>query len=418
MKLEKILSLIMAAVMPFPLFLAGIASTYEKIPALAILAGISGGIISWFLGQLLGASLKKAKKKSVYIVRAASVILGIIIAVICEIVIFALSLGSLAPIFLPVSYIFWYWSGFRVGSKQALISSFVMGAYGVEAVLMYLICHSFNENASFYIIILTILITVLGALLINSRQLSRLSLRGRSENKLLTKSCLRFNLKATLFFCGILLFAFSFSGIGARWLWEGIKAVIRFFVYLMSIFSVFLSKSEEYDPEEISAFVPVQVNENPWSEILIWIAVIILIIVFFKPLVKLLKNLYRAVIRRLGRETEEEPDLDYTDIYRESDSKPSSKNSFKKALRAFSREKNTEKKFRLGYKAFMIGLNERNLELAPCDTPTAHLQKGRSLTQSESLDISVEKYCRVRYDDLTPTKEDCEVLGEVLREIK
>lgn len=417
MKREKILSFIMAAVIPFPLLLTGLASTYETIPTFIIVGGIIGGAICWFLGQILGIFLKKANKKLIYAVRSSSVLLGVGIAVLSEIVIFSMKMGSLAPIFIPVAYIFWYWFGFRAGGEQALISPIILGAYGVEAVFMYPICNSFNQKASFPIIIITAFVTVLGALLTNFRQISGLSLRGKSENKLLTKSCTRFNLKATLIFCGIVLFAFFFCGVGAKWLWEGIKTFFRYIIYLMSLLSTLLSQ-DEYDPEDISDPSIIQITENSGGKYLIYVIAVILAIIFFKPFVKAIKNFYRYIMEKLGRGTEKTVQLQYTDIYQESGTKRTAKNTFKKAYRAFLREKDNKTKFRLGYKAFLIRLREKEVELAPPDTPTDHYEKGRTVTESESLSAVTDKYCKVRYDDNIPTKEDCEVMRELLTELK
>ena len=418
MKADKLLSLIMAIMIPFPFLIAGMASTFEKIPSWAIVGGIAGASVSWLLGQLMGGFLKRTGKKAVYIIRALSVTVGIILIVLCETAVFMAGMGSLSYIFIPLSYIFWYWFGFRSGSQQRLISNMVMGGYGVEAAFMYPICASFNKSAAFYIIILTALLTVLGALLINFRQVSGLSLRGKSENRLLTKACTRFNVKTTLIFCGIILFAFFFCGVGARWLWEGITAVIRYIIYLMALLGAMMDGGSDFELGNTTDSPPFQITENHWDKIFIWIAYIILAIIVYKPLVKALKRLYRLIMSKLGRETAREEETDYTDIYQETERGHSRENTFKKAFKAFLREKNTEKKFRLGYKAFMTGLKAKELKLLPSDTPACHLENGSTLTQSESLYKSVEKYYSVRYDGIIPTKEDCDVMKALLKEIK
>ncbi len=418
MKADRFLSLFMAVLIPFPLLLTGIVSTFEKIPLWAFAFGIAYAVVSWLLGQLIGGFMKRAGKKAIYIVRAVSVTVGTVIVVFCEIAVFMLGMGSLAPIFIPPAYIFWYWFGFRSGSQQRLISNMIMGGYGVEAAFMYPICASFNRSYAFYIIILTALLTVLGALLINFRQVSGLSLRGKRENRLLTKACTRFNVKTTLIFCGIILFAFFFCGVGAKWLWEGIKAVIRYFIYLMAWLGSIMDGGGDFELGSDSASPPIQVTENHLDRIFLWIAYIVLAIIVFKSIVKALKRLYRLIMGKLGRERAIEEETEYTDIYQETDRKHTRENTFKKAFRAFMREKDTQKKFRLGYKAFMAGLKAKELELLPSDTPNRHLEKGSALTQSESLYKSVEKYYGVRYDGIVPTKEDCDVMKTLLKEIK
>lgn len=418
MKTDKLLSLFMSVLIPCPFLLTGIVSTFEKIPPWAFAFGIAGAVVSWLCGQLMGGFLKRAGKITVYIVRVVSVTVGIVLVVFCEIAVFVLGMGSLAPMFIPSAYIFWYWFGFRTGSQQRLISNMVMGGYGVEAVFMYPICAAFNRSYAFYIILLTALLTVLGALLINFRQVSGLSLRGKSENRLLSKTCTRFNVKTTLIFCGIILFAFFFCGVGAKWLWEGIKAVIRYFIYLMAWFGSLMEGGDEFELGNDPTSLPFQIKENNLNEIFLWIVNIIISVVSFKPLVRAVKKLYRFIMEKLGRETASTKENEYTDIYQETDRKRTRENTFKKAFKAFMREKDPQKKFRLGYKAFMAGLKAKELELSPSDTPNCHLEKGSTLTQSESLYRSVEKYYSVRYDDAVPAIDDCDVMKRLLKEIK
>lgn len=417
MKAERTLSPIIAAIIPFPLLITGIASTYEKIPAQVILGGLAGAVIVWIIGTLFGVLLSRSKGKRIYITRFSTAAAGIVLTVLSEIVILILGMGSLAPVFIPAAYVFWFWLAFRVGSRQSVISPIVLGGYGVEAAFMYPICNSFNHKAAVSIIIITAVVTVFGALLINFRQVSVLSLRGKSENKLLTKSCARFNIKATLIFCGIVLFAFFFCGIGARWLWEGIKAAARFIVYLMSLFGSMIDKAE-YDPGETPDSPFMQITENEGSKYLIWILAIILAVIFFKPFVKKIKNLYRRIMTKLGKTDIRTEELQYTDIYQDSSTGGMPKDTFKKAYKAFLKERNNTKKYRLGYKAFMVGLSEKELDLYPSDTPKEHCEKGRALIQDSKLDSIVDKYCSVRYDDINPNREDCEAMRELLKEIR
>ncbi|MDE6724015.1 MAG: hypothetical protein K2J79_00265, partial [Ruminiclostridium sp.] len=398
MKTDKLLSLFMSVLIPFPLLLTGIVSTFEKVPLWAYAFGIAGAVVSWLCGRLMGGFLERAGKRAVYIVRALSVTIGIVLVVLCEIAVFTLRMGSLAPMFIPAAYVFWYWFGFRTGSQQRLISNMVLGGYGIEAAFMYPICASFNRSLAFYIILLTALLTVLGALLINFRQVSGLSLRGKSENRLLSRACTRFNVKTTLIFCGIILFAFFFCGVGAKWLWEGIKAVIRYFIYLMVWLGSLMDSGGDFELGNDPNSPPFQITENRLGIIFLWIAYIVLAVIAFKPLMKALKRLYQLIMSKLGRERALETETEYTDIYQETDRKSVRDNTFKKAFKAFMREKDLQKKFRLGYKAFMAGLKAKELELLPSDTPNCHLEKGNTLTQSENLCKTVEKYYGVRYD--------------------
>ena len=129
MKTERTLSLIIAAVIPFPLLLTGIASTYEKIPAELIAGGLAGALIAWVAGDSLGALLNRIEGKKIYIIRILTVAAGVVTALLSEIVIFSLKMGSLAIMFIPAAYTFWLWLGVRAGSRQNVIYPIVLGGY-------------------------------------------------------------------------------------------------------------------------------------------------------------------------------------------------------------------------------------------------------------------------------------------------
>lgn len=422
MKAEKALSLIMAAVMPVPFIIAGFVSAYGVLKPVVFLIGIACGGLSWLLGQLFGAILKKANGKKVYMARAASVFMGVVIFFGAEIGVFSFGVGSLGFLLLPLGMIFWYWFGFRVGSRQEPVLNMVMGFYMVEVCFMYPICLSFenkNNYASMSILIITAFLTVCGALLINRRQLNNMSLRGKSENNLLTKATSRFNIRSTLVFCGIVLFAFFFAGFGAKWLWEFLRWGIRLIIYFLSL--LHFAMTDNFDPgKDDNDGIPPEIiqNDNTFWKIFTVIALIALVIIFFKPFVKLMKNLYRYIMEKLGKKTDETAFINYVDIYQSSDTGRSLKSAYRKALKQFSREKDLGKKFRLGYKAFMIRIEESEEGLTPSDTAKIHMEKGRRITQSSYLQPAVEIYCQVRYNDYTATQSDCGVISGLLKDLK
>lgn len=287
---------------------------------------------------------------------------------------------------------------------------------------MYPICLSFenkSNHASMSILIITAFLTVCGALLINRRQLNNMSLRGKSENNLLTKATSRFNIRSTLVFCGIVLFAFFFAGFGAKWLWEFLRWGIRLIIYFLSL--LHFAMTDNFDPgKDDNDGIPPEIiqNDNTFWKIFTVIALIALVIIFFKPFVKLMKNLYRYIMEKLGKKTDETAFINYVDIYQSSDTGRSLKSAYRKALKQFSREKDLGKKFRLGYKAFMIRIEESEEGLTPSDTAKIHMEKGRRITQSSYLQPAVEIYCQVRYNDYTATQSDCGVISGLLKDLK
>ena len=417
-----ILSVIMAVIIPFPFIIAGFVSVFEKADYLCFCYGTALGILSWLLGQLFGFLLKKSRNKgSLYLIRWGLFILCGAFIVLAELYLFTFEKQSLSVMFIPAAAILWCWFGFRFGSGQTLMPVSVVGIYCVEAAFMYPITDSLEEKSNagrVTILAITAVIIVCGVLFFNRRQLNNLSNMGKNRNRPITKATLRFNTKTALAFSGIILFMFFFAGFGARWLWDGAKAVIRFILYLLTGNPFEVGEDDSYGELPIPEEPPVGIDTSAFWTTVVIAAVVLVIVLLHKPIMELIREFIEDFKKRFGKAPVSSEEAHYVDTYLNTGTRSYRRNTFKRAVKAFKREKELTKKYRLGYKAFMVVIDEKSDSSSPSDTAKVHLEKGREITDFGELENVVERYCEIRYGGRKAAAGDCELMEKFLNYLR
>lgn len=417
-----ILSVIMAAIIPFPLIIAGFVSIFGRINHLCFCYGIALGILSWLLGQFFGYLLKKSPNKGLlYIIRWGVFIFCGAFFALAELYLFIFEKQSLSVMLTPVAAILWCWFGFRFGSGQTLMPVSVVGIYCVEAAFMYPITDSFEEKSNagrVTILAITAVMIVCGVLFFNRRQLNNLSNMGKNRNRPITKATLRFNTKAALAFSGIILFTFFFAGFGARWLWEVVKEIIRFILYLLAGNPLEMGEDDSYVELPIPDEPPIQIDTSAFWTAVVIAAVIMVIVLLHKYIMEWIRAFIEDFKKRFGKAAVPSEEAHYIDTYLSTVAQPYRRNTFKRAVKAFKREKEPTKKFRLGYKAFMVVIDERSEGSNPSDTAKVHLEKGRVITDFGELENVVERYCEIRYGGRKAEAEDCVLMENFLNYLR
>lgn len=417
---EKILSIAAAALMPLPLLIASVVSLYTSPKPLPLFIGIAGGCLAWASGYGMGRLLDKLRGgKRAGLAMLGFYIVGFLIVIAAFAVLFFTSFSSIAFLLIPAALIYWYWFGHRQGSKQELVSYAALGIYCVEAVFMFPLCRSFedgNQIGSSAVLIITALLIVIMSVVINLRQLAKLSLRGQNTGAVLSKTTVSFNTKRSLLFSGIILLTFFFAGFCAKWLWELTKAIILF---LLSLFPG--EEPEPYEPEEIDwgkPDLPMDENKNYIIQIIFFLIIITAIILLIKPMIKAIKEAIDSLLKKLGKSRETIETSDYVDIYESNEKIIPARNLFKMLLKEYRREKDPDKRFRTGYKAFMVKIGEKTEKDNPSDTVRVHLEKGKRVTDYENLEKVIDAYCGLRYDRRSPDNRQHEMMTELLRSLK
>ena len=416
---ERILSVLFAVLAPLPLMITASAGDRGglDIGRLAFYAGM--GLGAWLLSALLGLLLKKAPEKIYYLIKVAVIFVGAVVIASCEWFMAIAGDNSVSMLFVPLAVVFCYWFGYRLGSDRELLPFGAMGAYCVEAVFAYPMCVAFEEEGntvgSTLILIITAALVVMGAVILNIRHLEQLSYQGGGKELALSRTTVRFNLKKTLTFSGVLLFLFLFAGFGARWLWEAVKAFVRWLLDLLKSLTDGLD-IEPLEPDLAIPEIEIPQNENLFVRIVFMLIASAIIITGVILLVRYIKRLLTALRKYLKLKPEDRTyEASYVDVYEESE-RQRTKSTYNKAYRAFVREKDLTEKYRLGYKAFMLLLGRKNKN-SPSDTTGVHLVRGRIYDDNLAENV-IGKYERLRYHEYTPTKEDCEELGRLLKAVR
>ena len=419
MKAEKILSVIFAIFAPLPLMITSAASDNGGLELSAFAFYAAQGAAMWLLGWLMGLPVKAVPEKMRALMKIISIAVATIIVVLCEWLLIVLENNTVTMILVPLAIIFCYWFGFRLCSDRELLPFSAIWIYCVETALTYPMCKAFEEHnniGSTAIFIMAAAMTVMGAVIVNVRHLEQLSWQGGGKELNLAKATVRFNLKKTLTFSAILLFMFFFAGWGAKWLWEGIKALIQLILYLLyNLASIIPANTKEFETRDDP--LPKYEADLLWQILSVLIIAAILII-FMKPLLRHLKRLIQYIKERLSAKPDNTGALEgsYVDTYEESERWSPSRNTFRKAYRAFAREKDLSKKYRLGYKAFMLLLGRKD-ENTPSDTTAVHLVRGRVYDDILAENV-IGKYERLRYHEFVPTKADCDELDRLLKAVR
>lgn len=418
MKIERILSVIFAVLAPLPMMITSAAAdnggmVLSELGFYALLGGLG-----WLVGGLLGRLMKAVPEKMYYVIKLMTIIAGVIAIIACELGLIYLESNTVTMILVPLAVIFCYWFGYRLGSGSQLLPIAAIGTYCVEAVIAYPMCCAFEEGdiaGSAMIFVITAALTVTGVVIVNIRHLEQLSWQGGGTELKLSRATLRFNMKKTLTFSAVLLFSFLFVRFLAAWLWEGVKAFIRWLLDLLeNLAGLFDIEPASPKPAEPEATGP---NDNPIWLILALLMMAALIIIFIKPLIRHIKALIERLKERLNTKAESRSyEASYIDIYEESEGYDPRGNTFRKAYKAFAREKDLTRKYRLGYRAFMLLLGRKD-ENAPSDTTGVHLVRGRIYDDILAENV-IGKYERLRYHEFVPTKEDCRELDRLLKAVK
>lgn len=414
MSSEKIFSLICAVTAPIPMVLLSAVSVYGAFPPLPLLCLFAGGAAAWLLGALAGLPFKKIDSgKKLILARAGIIIGGAVTAIAAEICLLSREMGDLSLVFYPLALIFWFHFGVSCGSKKEMLTSIEVGLFCVENAFVFPCCSMYeNGGAAQTAVFITIAVfAASAAAAFNKKHMTRLALRGKSANHALTKASEQFNLQMTAFFSLIMIFLFFFARWGAAWLQEACKALVS------AILGLFSKIGGDADltyagPNWADVEIEISPTKNTIVQIILLIIITVIIILAIKPIIRMIRNFAAKKMRR--ERSDEKENYPYADFYESDEKRSRPKNSFARAVRSFRREKDPNKKFRLGYKAFMLG----NKNILPSDSTSAHIKKSDFLKDCGNLPKIVEKYDALRYNDESVTLSDCEPLENMLANMR
>ena len=425
MKSYKLLSLCCAFLIPLPLAITSLTGVFGGIMGIWFPVWVLAGGLTMLLGHCLGAAVKRSSEKRIALARLSAVLTGMICVVLSVAAVYLLSMNSFAYVFIPAAVILWYRFGYVNGLERVLLTNSALGGFCVEAAFLFPHCDAVSkdteggtadESGAAAIMIVSALVLVSGALSVNRRRLAELSSRRSDKTTVLSKETVRFNTRLVLLFSAVMLVPFFFSRWGAAWLAGILKAIIEF---LLSLFKLPSEDGSSYLPEYTGGGMIEAETERPWLIILFSIITAAVLILAIKPTIKAVKALIKFITEKLGETSSlKNSNAAYIDFYESGDSERSraKKSGFKQAYRDFAREKDGVRKYRLGYKAFMIALKEKGEEIRPSDTVSAHRRAAETLDR-DLTDTVADKYERLRYRDEGADGADCAAMDKLLKDV-
>ena len=414
-KKEMVLSLVAALLIPSMLMITAVSNVYKGLWNLPFLICTVCGILTTCFGYLLGRSAKKSGKKTLRVKQVAIVVLGAIILTVCVAVVVSLNMSSIAFIVLPLAEFLWYLFGCKLGLELDILSNTVLGVICLEAAFLFPMCQSFDESgaAGSAVLIIFGAEIIICSLLLNMRHLKKVAIRGNAVSKI-SANTVRFNKKIALLFAMIIVSFFVISRFGGTALWEGLKALIRFLLSL-------IKEPERIDVQvenDLPKFEQLGAEGNsPFWFILVLVIVVVALLFLIKPIREAISELLNKLGKRLdsisGKPRQE---LTYTDFYESTvlEKQTHKRKDVKRAYKAFLKEKELDRKYRLGYKAFIISLGELGEDNLPSDTAQIYRQKEENTVNSGfARDITMQ-YEDLRYNDGEITENDCVQMDKML----
>ena len=165
-------------------------------------------------------------------------------------------------------------------------------------------------------------------------------------------------------------------------------------------------------------------TERGGKDFLIYILVIvavILVIVFRKKIISFFKSI---AARFFGKFSAEDTDVyeadNYTDSYEKLDIRQEriTKTTKKDCLKMYRKEQDKTKKFRLGYRLYLMWLSERSSDNLGNMTVEQQAEKSEKIYHGENDTLQLaNRYSEIRYNDKNASDKDFEVADRLIDEL-
>ncbi len=186
-----------------------------------------------------------------------------------------------------------------------------------------------------------------------------------------------------------------------------VLAAVKVMLYLASLFHAETMPLEQSEEGEIGNGM---ITSSPWGyllEVLGAAVIVTLIVIFRRQIFAAIKSFFSRLGALFSGRPEESRRPEFTDVYEEhahSRSKGDGADSIYAVRRAFRKETDTRRKYRLGYRVLLCRLKGADLRLAPSDTVSVQAERGSAYFGSAMCEIA-EVYEGVRYGTSTPTEQ-------------
>ena len=329
------------------------------------------------------------------------------------------------------SVLLWYHLGMRIKKYNfdEIYSFPWLGIYLVETVLCYIFCCVMEADRAYLgasktkIAVLLVIMGLITVILVNQTNIQTQIDQRRNTNLIVPKGLRLYNAKLIGIVGAIIiaaLFLKDYIAAGLTWIVTMTLKIIDAIIFNIRFQQTDPIYGEDTQIPEGNLFS----TERGGKDFLIYILVIvsvILVIVFRKKIISFFKSI---AARFFGKFSAEEVDVYeddyYTDSYEKIDIRQEriTKTTKKDCLKMYRKEKDKTKKFRLGYRLYLMWLAERSSDDLANMTVEQQAQQSEKLYHGENDTLQfAESYSEIRYNDKNASDKDFEEADKLIDEL-
>ena len=329
------------------------------------------------------------------------------------------------------SVLLWYHLGMRIKKYNfdEIYSFPWLGIYLVETVLCYIFCCVMEADRAYLgasktkIAVLLVIMGLITVILVNQTNIQTQIDQRRNTNLIVPKGLRLYNAKLIGIVGAIIiaaLFLKDYIAAGLTWIVTMTLNIIDALIFNIRFQQTDPIYGEDTQIPEGNLFS----TERGGKDFLIYILVIvsvILVIVFRKKIISFFKSI---AARFFGKFSAEEVDVYeddyYTDSYEKIDIRQERiiRTSKKDCLKMYRKEKDKTKKFRLGYRLYLMWMAERSSDDLANMTVEQQAQQSEKLYHGENDTLQfAESYSEIRYNDKNASDKDFEEADKLIDEL-
>ncbi|MGN0610759.1 MAG: hypothetical protein ACI4JI_03150 [Ruminiclostridium sp.] len=436
----KCIAVLAMLLLPLPLLFVFDVIAFEGFSILRYLIYYSACIFICPAGYLLMSARKaQHKPKLIFLfnmlIGAAAIVFAVLTALFSALVHFAMGENEFDAFTLCAGLIpavlLWYHLGMRIRKYNfdEVFSFPWLGIYLVETVLCYLFCCVMEADRAYLgasktkIAVLLVVMSLITVILVNQTNIqTQIDLR-RNTNLIVPKGLRLYNAKLIGIVGFIILAALllkDYIAAGLTWMVTMTLKIIDTLIFNIEFQQTDPIYGEDTQIPEGNLFS----TERGGKDFLIYILIIvlvILVIVFRKKIISFFKSIASHFFGKFSAEDTDVYEADsYTDSYEKLDIRQEriTKTTKKDCLKMYRKEQDKTKKFRLGYRLYLMWLSERSSDNFGNMTVEQQAEKSEKIYHGENDTLQLAKrYSEIRYNDKIASDKDFEVADRLIDEL-
>lgn len=436
----KCIAVLAMLLLPLPLLFVFDVIAFEGFSILRYLIYYSACIVICPAGYLLMSARKaQHKPKLIFLLNmligAAAVAFAVLTALFSALVHSAMGENEFDAFTLCAGLIpavlLWYHLGMRIRKYNfdEVFPFSWLGLYLVETVLCYVFCCVMEADRAYLgasktkIAVLLVVMGLITVILVNQTNIQTQIDQRRNTNLIVPKGLRLYNAKLIGIVGFIILAALllkDYIAAGLTWMVTMTLKIIDFLIFNIEFQQTDPIYGEDTQIPEGDLFSTERGGKDFLIYILI-IALVILVIVFRKKIISFFKSIASRFFGKFSAEDTDVYEADsYTDSYEKLDIRQEriTKTTKKDCLKMYRKEQDKTKKFRLGYRLYLMWLSERSNDDLGNMTVEQQAEKSEKIYHGENDTLQLAKrYSEIRYNDKNASDKDFEVADRLIDEL-